>query len=97
MKSLLMGKFVKCAKAEPLRWNNNIVIEWFKHLCIIEWFKRLCKICVSQFTLKQFNSFKQNPNENSAKPGKDFTFSFRGKKFFNITDKNVFEFQNTCS
>ena len=68
-----------------MRLKNNIVIEWLKHLC---------KICVSQFTIKQFNSFKRNLNENYAKPEEYLTFSFRGKKFFNITHKTVLKFQH---
>ena len=54
MKSPLMGKFVKCAKAEPFRLENKIVKEGFKHLF---------KICVSQLNLKLFRSFKENAKD----------------------------------
>ena len=54
LKSPLIGKFVKCAKAEPFRLENKIVKEGFKHLF---------KICVSQLNLKLFRSFKENAKD----------------------------------
>ena len=50
----LIGKFVHCAKAEPLHLKNNTVKERFMHMF---------KICVSQAKLKQVNSFKEIPKD----------------------------------